>query len=418
MQEQQPPIAPPAADDTTPRAPRLQISSGLRRFLDYPKFTGPTRMLVLDTQYFFDRSWREAAAGLGWETASVPSAMVGGLGRAELQQLFTTLAEFKPDFILTSNFAGMDAEAIFPRFFEDAKIPYVSWFTDTPRMIIYGRKLHITEWIVAATWERAYLPHFERLGFKNIHYMPLATDPRLFSGGPANAFDRSLAFVGNAMISHAAEAYEKFQAMPAVIDAVEAAFRAGRITREKFSDGLAAMVDPLALMALDASGLRNLELLINYEATRRQRTRLAETLAPLGLEVRGGADWLQVHQRVGGAVGYFDDLAPFYRGTQVNVNATSLQMRSAVNQRVFDCPAAGGFLLTDAQGDLAEHFDLDSEAVTFASMEELHEKAARYLGRPEERTPIIQRAQRRIRAHHTHAHRLQDLEAFLRARFA
>ena len=56
--------------------PRLQITPGMRTFLDYPKFAGPTRMLVLDANYFFDQSWLRAAARLGWETATVPSVIV------------------------------------------------------------------------------------------------------------------------------------------------------------------------------------------------------------------------------------------------------------------------------------------------------------------------------------------------------
>lgn len=398
--------------------PRLQISEGLRKLLDYPRFAGPARMLVLETGYFFDQSWLHAGEKLGWAVASVPSAMVGSVTREQIAQLFRTIAEFKPDFILTSNYAGMDIAGMFARFFEDARVPYVSWFTDTPRMILFGREMHVSDYSVAATWERAYIPYFESLGFRHIHFMPHATDPALFHGAPATQFDRDLAFVGASMTSETQEALDKHAHLPNVIRAAMEALDTGRVTRENYANGMAAIFDAALIEKLDASERRNLELLVNYEATRRQREALARALAPLGLEARGDAGWKRHLKNVGGNVGYFDALAPFYHGTKVNLNSTSVQMRWAVNQRVFDCPAAGGFLLTDDQEDLAAFLEPGVESATYGSIEELRDKARHFLAHDAERTSIVERAQRRITAHHTHAHRLQALEAFLKERYA
>ena len=399
-------------------APRLQLSPRMRSILDYPKFAGPVRMLVFQTNYFFERSWLSAAEALGWQTALAPSAMVGGLSRDDVQRIFTTIAEFKPDFILASNYAGMDGLGLFPRFFEDARIPYVSWFTDTPRMILYSREAAPSYYTVAATWERAYTPHFERLGFQHIYYMPLATDPALFNGIPANVCERRLAFVGNSMIEFANEAWEKFEHIPEVAQAIRAALDSGHITRDTFMEGIDALLPPEILEGRTSSERRNIELCIVYEATRRQRADLVTRLLPQGIEVRGDLHWRQMIPESGGEVGYFDDLAPYYRGTRINLNSTSLQMKTAVNQRVFDCPAAGGFLITDAQSDLEELFEPASEIVTYHDLDELEDKTKHYLRHSEARIPIIQRAQQRIAAHHTHRHRLQSLEAYLRERYA
>lgn len=398
--------------------PRLQLSAGMRRLLDYPKFASATRVLVLETGYFFDGVWRRAARQLGWECAAVPSAMVGGIAREEIAALFKTIAEFRPDFLLTSNFAGMDALGLFGRFFEDARLPYVSWFTDPPHMIIFGRDLHLSHYVVAATWERAYTPRYRELGFQHVHFMPHAADAALLERPPARDCARALAFVGASMIEQTEEAVEKHADAPELVEAVTRALDEGRINRATYVQGLDAMLPGTRLAGLDATGRRNLELLINYEATRRQREALARTLAPLGLEVRGDAHWRRIHPRCGGAVDFFRDLPDFYAGTAVNVNNTSLQMRDAVNQRVFDCPAAGGFLLTDAQPDMDAFFEPGREAAAYGSLEELRDKAAYYAARPEARRAIVTAARARIAAEHTHAHRLLALERFLKARFA
>ena len=396
---------------------RLNITDGMRRFLDYPKFSGPTRVLVLDTGYFFDQSWLRAAARLGWKTASVRSVITGVLTRDDIASLFQTIGEFKPDFILTSNYAGMDNAGLFANFFNDAKLPYVSWFTDTPRMILFNRTMYVSEYSVAATWERAYEPHLRRLGFEHVHYMPLATDPEIFKGRPRDFYDRNLAFVGNSMLVQLGEALEKHGDLPHVTTAVEGAIREGRATRAAYADGVADIVGRDLYDCLDETGQRNAELLLNYEVTSHQRIELARALAPLGLEVRGDASWAKVIEKHGPGVHYFDQLPDFYNGTAINVNQTSLQMRDAVNQRVFDCPAVGGFLITDNQPDLHEHFDVAREMVTYDSLAELSDKVLYYLHHEDERKAITARARERVLAEHTHAHRLQTLEAYMKPLF-
>jgi spore maturation protein CgeB len=398
-------------------APRLQITEGMRRFLDYPKFAGTTRVLVLDTGYFFDQSWLRAAAQLGWETASVRSVITGDLTRDDIASLFQTIGDFKPDFILTSNYAGMDNAGIFANFFNDAKLPYVSWFTDTPRMILFNRTMYVSDYAVAATWERAYEPHLRRLGFEHVHYMPLATDPDVFRGVTRETFERELAFVGNSMLVQLGEALEKHVEVPHVTRAVEEAIREGRATRAAYAEGIADIIGLDLYDSLDETGQRNAELLLNYEVTSHERIELARTLAPLGLEVRGDATWAKVIEKHGPGVHYFDQLSDFYNSTAINVNQTSLQMRDAVNQRVFDCPAAGGFVLTDNQPDLHDHFDVAREMVTYESLAELSDKARYYLQHREERQAIATRARARVLAEHTHAHRLRALEAYMKPLF-
>ena len=387
--------------------------------LDYPRFIAAPRVLILETQYFFDKSWLRAAESLGWTATTVSSTMVGSLSREDLATFFTTLAEFKPDFILTSNYAGMDAQGIIPRFLEDVRIPYVSWFTDTPRMILYNRELYNSPYSIAATWERAYTDYFKAIGFQHIHYMPLATDPTLFNAAPTTTHQRQLAFVGTSMAEQCAEAIEKFGHLPHVIPQVMQAFNADKITKETFIQGLECFLPSELLDPLNISERRNLELLINYEATRYQRECLGLALKDADLHVRGDVSWQRILDKdhVQGPLNYFEDLAPYYNSTAINLNSTSLQMPTAVNQRVFDCPAAGGFLITDDQADLYEQFDVLNEVVTYTSHDELIDKTAYYLEHPDERLAITQRARTRILNEHTHAHRLQGLEAFLKECF-
>lgn len=60
----------------------------------------------------------------------------------------------------------------------------------------------------------------------------------------------------------------------------------------------------------------------------------------------------------------------------------------ALNQRVFDVPATGAFLLTDYSPELEEHYRIGEEIVCFGNVEELKEKARYYLAHDAEREAI------------------------------
>jgi spore maturation protein CgeB len=88
-------------------------------------------------------------------------------------------------------------------------------------------------------------------------------------------------------------------------------------------------------------------------------------------------------------------------------------MAAAVNQRVFDCPAAGGFLLTDAQPSLASLFDAGEVAV-YHSIEECRDLLRWYRARPRSRCQLVSKARLRILDQHTYAHRLRQIADVLR----
>ena len=89
-------------------------------------------------------------------------------------------------------------------------------------------------------------------------------------------------------------------------------------------------------------------------------------------------------------------------------------MKAAVNQRVFDVPAAGGFLLTDFREQLAECFEPGREMVCYQEPGELPELAEFYLKRPELRARLARRARRRVLAEHTYRHRVAAMVETLR----
>ncbi len=395
---------------------RLKITEGMRALMDYPKMAGPVpRMMVLESRYWLDSACMNAARALGWELAHAPVAREGAMPREMIAQFIQTLVEFRPDFVLSINLSGMDEAGLFAGLFADLRVPYVTWFVDDPRTILMDRAIYASDYAIALTWEAAYAEYLARTGFAETHGMPLAVDPSVFNAEPADACELPPSFVGNSMIDFSGREGERVKNHPALKAAVQEAFDAGRVTRENFGKGLEAILGDIT--SFDAEERRAAELYFFIEGTRRRRHDIVSALVQDGVVARGDDAWQQVTPLFGPEVNYRTELPQHYRLTEVNLNITSIQMASAVNQRVFDCPAAGGFLLTDAQSSLRELFDKDEVAV-YASIEECRELLRFYRTHPAARVEITRRARARILGEHTYGHRLERIAGIVRKRFS
>ena len=395
-------------------APRLNISPFLAEHMAYRKFgRRPVRVLILESHYWIDQACAAAAERLGWQVARARVTMQGRMSRELLQGFFQTLIEVRPDFVLSINLSGMDVDGMLARFFADLKVPHATWFVDDPRTILMGRTDFASDYAVAITWEATYSDYLSQCGFAAVKTLPLALDESVFLIPSGSEPFHPPAFVAHSMVDYAEREWEAVRARPALLDAVNLAFAEGRVNRACFGAGVEAVLGAVA-SEFDAEDLRRTELVFFIEGTRRLRRDLVETLAPEGLMVRGDEAWQAIASQWGPELSYTGELAPFYRDCVVNLNSTSIQMATAVNQRVFDCPGAGGFLLTDDQTSLSELFDVESEVAVYNTLEEAGEQLRWFKERPEARNEIASRARKRILGEHTYRHRLEEMVTVLK----
>jgi spore maturation protein CgeB len=166
------------------------------------------------------------------------------------------------------------------------------------------------------------------------------------------------------------------------------------------------------------------ETMITWESTRQYRRRCVEALMPFRPLIVGDDGWKKTFAGEGERwrwhpeLSYYDDLPDFYPLSEVNFNTTSKQMKGAVNQRVFDCPAAGAFVLTDEREQMERLFEPGREVAVYGEPEEAADLVRRYLDRPAEREAIVERARARVLQEHTYEHRLMSLFGAMREIFA
>jgi spore maturation protein CgeB len=85
------------------------------------------------------------------------------------------------------------------------------------------------------------------------------------------------------------------------------------------------------------------------------------------------------------------------------------QMKEAINQRVYDVSACGGFVLSDFRPDLGRLFELGKEVVGYRNREELKQMCNYFLRHPDEREEMAKRAQKRVLEEHTYKRRMEKI---------
>jgi len=358
-------------------------------------------LLMIDAGYLIQREVARAFRALGWKIVPVPVKP-----EAEyIERLLTAVIAAKPDLFFTVNHLGFDASGAVASILEQVELPAASWFVDSPAYILLNSPGAVSDVIVTPVWERTELAVLKGAGFKHFFHLPLATDPLLMSVGTECASDDRVGFVGDSMVEASGRWASKLPANKN--NALWLDRAVGRMLDGRQNSPL----DPDLPVAWETRDRLNFASAVVLEATRRYRRNALGGLEGNSLTVWGDDGW--EGNLPSGAIrrpklDYYLELPEVYRRTGVNLNFTSFQMPTAVNQRAFDVPAAGGFLLADDQSDLHELFS-DAELATFSDPDDLPKKALYYKEKRSERERISRKARERILAEHTYFHRVKEI---------
>ncbi len=376
---------------------------------------GTGKVMILMGSFFLQEELKNAVLSIGLIPILFSLKEMDGLLEYE-SNIQKVLQTERPDIVISVNMLGFDSMGILSDLTSRYGIPVAVWFVDDPRPILLHQKQFINNITFAFCWERGYLPFLHTCGFAKVEYLPLATDPGIFHPEGESHCKTRLAFVGSSMGNKFLKKItDKFLWKSELSPLVSMV--ASKLIDNKEIDAL----DEIRKICLDISinypytDNKNetwFQSYIIHTASMLKRTRLIGQLIPLGIEVFGDHEgWNELYGSNISChpdIDYRNNLAAVYRVIAININTTSCQMPSAVNQRVFDIPSCGGFVLSDMQSDLTELFEND-EIVTYNNFYELKDKITYYSSHPEERKLISCKARARILNEHTYSHRLQSI---------
>jgi len=393
--------------------------------LKYPKFQEESiRIGLIDFGYFLSREIESAIQRQGHRMLRIPIRK-GEDGGTIVPRLIDSILAFKPDFLLTVNHLGFDEEGALTAFLRAIEMPMASWYVDSPRLIVKTHERNVSPYTAIFVWDRDYVNEMKSAGFENVSYLPLATDEQVFrplkrKARQRNTREYEVGFVGHSMVAPLRERIEKVpEPLHAVVDRLAEEVLGGHHPLE----GLPAGVSSEEAAQLSGLGVREkvaLEAAVLWKATLLYRLSCVKKLSGFDACIYGDEGWkvlLDDTYRLHPQVDYYDELPRIYNQCKIHLNATSRQMGTAVNQRVFDVPACRGFLLTDEQKSLGELFEVGREVATFHHPDEIPELVRFYLENPSARNRIAVEGRRRILAEHTYRHRLDDLARFMKATY-
>ena len=385
-------------------------SDALRRRLGYRKFKGSSlSVLVLTSGYHLQGEVARVLESVGHTVHRVP---VGGDFSDVLKGVLSSLVRFQPDFVLSINHLGFDHGGVLGETLERFEVPVAVWYVDSPALVLRDARCADKGWSRVFVWERQVQSQLRDRGYNDIHFLPLATDPTVFKpGGPG--LPLALTFVGGSNQGH----LRKWLGRIPLSDHRFIVRLGEEIARDRSI--LCSGRAPTWLPKESRPYLHDLMGAAMYLATIRYRSDLLGPLVDEGLFIYGDSGWSDQlpEATLPGGVPYGERLAYIYANSDISINATSAQMAAAVNQRVFDVPAAGGFLLSDDQDDLREVFDVGREAVTYTDRDELRSLVHYYRDHRERRLQIAAAGRARVLREHTYAHRVDTMITLLGERY-
>jgi len=402
--------------------------------LKYSKFRENTnKVLLIDSDYFLIKEVEKALTFLDHEVTKVP-VKKGDKGEALLSPLIDTVLKFKPDFILTINHLGFDEDGMLTSFFRSIEMPVASWYVDSPRLIIKEFEKNVSPYVSIFLWDREYMEQIRHAGFDPVIYLPLGTDTDIFRpikntsaikklpvrrAGPKSErkYSCDVGFVGNSLYDSARERLEKVpESFHSLVE--EIAYRLS-LMRASLTEVIND-TEADALTELTPQQRLDVEAAVLWKATLLYRLSCVKELQQFNVSVHGDEGWNRIlggRNNIRPPLNYYRELPVFYNTCRINFNATHLQMKEAVNQRVFDVPACGAFMLTDYQKSIDELFDAGKEIVIFRDREEIPGLVKYYLNNPEERETLSRRGMERVLKQHTYKHRLTTLIDAMKAKY-
>lgn len=331
------------------------------------------------------------------------------------------LLRFMPDLLFMVNGNGIDNSGLIPRIAALLKIPLALWYVDRPNTLENWNTGYISPTTIIFLTDKLYVNDLRDSGIKKSFFLPLATNPARFSEGIVQYKDRlmDIVFVGkldrDKAYTYLSILKDRWGNKP---DSFEDIFKK-IINKYRSRPGLSIELISEATFSDYGFPLRfpSIEIktlfynAVEYMANVLHRTETIKALKPFNITVCGGWEWLDVvdKRHYINEVNYFSGLASIYKNSTINLNISRLQLRTAVNQRLFDVPAAGGFLITDYREDLEELFESNNEIVCYRNIEELRGQLRYFLSHPEDRKRIAASAKEKILEKHTFEIRMSEM---------
>lgn len=98
-----------------------------------------------------------------------------------------------------------------------------------------------------------------------------------------------------------------------------------------------------------------------------------------------------------------------FHQSKINLNLTAKSIRSGLSLRIFDVLGCEGFLITNYQAELPEHFNIGEDLEAYTSLDDLMGKCEYHLSHDKDRQEIAHNGFEKVKKYHTYDIRLTQM---------
>jgi spore maturation protein CgeB len=307
---------------------------------------------------------------------------------------------------------------------QELGVEYVSWIYDCP--------LHIRRTGALANdcnrlyfFDRVQAEEYQSQGIANAYHALLAVDTDIYDKILLSAADRKRYGCDASLVGKLYKTeYESLlrplnQYMRGYLEGIlnaQSGVYGGYFLGELIDAELMEKLNGAYASRNDGSGkvlATELEFTMNCEITGRERYMALALLSNyMSVNVYSGdADERLGKCRFGGYLDYYSQMPRAFKASKVNLNISLKAIQSGIPLRVYDVLGCHGFLLTNYQTELGEHFEDGRELVVYKDMGDLVEKARWYAAHEAERQRIADRGYEKVRTEFTFDRALEGMLA-------
>lgn len=339
-------------------------------------------------------------------------------------QILVKLVQDNPD---TACVLSVNFQPIIARACKVLKIPYLSWTVDCPSFQLYSQTVaYPTNRIFLL--DRMQTAKFSPLNPDNIFHLPLGCDLDTWDSVKLTAedhkmYDCDISFVGSLYSEKC-----KYNGISDDLSDYTKGFVDGLINAQLNVYGYNFLEDsisdewaedfkkqvnwiPLAEDYIeDVKGIVA-DTYLGYKCTEQERIRTLNAISEhfhMDLWTLSDASMIPKINNRGGADS--ETMMPkIIKCSKINLNMTNRPIKTGLPLRIFDLMGAGGFVISNYQAEIPEHFIPDEDIVLYDSIPDLLNKIDYYLTHDDERIQIAKNGYEKVKQAHTYDIRLQKM---------
>lgn len=304
---------------------------------------------------------------------------------------------------------------------ERTGVKYISWVYDSPHNTLYAKNI-FNKCNYIFCFDSLDAGRLKQLGVMNVYHMPLAAnvgrlDALLGELSVPRHYDYDISFVGS-LYRNKYNFYDSIK-MPeyyrgfydGVMQSQMELYGCDIVSQlvtdsrfEKISSSFSIEPDDRLFITKKDYFIQFIQKKITSVERVKALNCLAEQYKVTLFSGSSDEELRQVEHK--GYVDYLTEMPRIFRNSKINLNISLRSIVSGIPLRCIDIMAAGGFLLSNYQPELAELFVDGEDMVMYTSMDDLKEKAGYYLEHDAEREQIALNGWRKI-------HKEYDMEDVL-----